>query len=87
MIDSGSIIDERNRKFRSISCHILHLLHLKDIVSHLIADGVESVGDFNFQTIFRQVILDKSPSICKASECKFRPSCKIEIQRGKSMLL
>ena len=61
VIDSGSIIDERNRKFRSISCHILHLLHLKDIVSHLIADGVESVGDFNFQTIFRQVILDKAP--------------------------
>ena len=30
-------------------------------MSHLIADGVESVGDFNFQTMFRQVILDKAP--------------------------
>ena len=85
--DSDSIIDERNRKFRSISCHILRLLHLKDIVSHLIADGVESVGDFNFQTMFRQVILDKAPQSARRLNVNLGLLAKSKNTKGVGMLL
>eukprot|EP00505_MAST-04D_sp_SCG-Rhode-Island_P005109 Stramenopile-MAST_4_protein_5109 len=47
--------------FHSASTHILALVGFKDSVVHLIKNNIETVGGFDFQATFRQVMTEGSP--------------------------